>query len=413
VKRLLAALAVTLLILMLAAGGLLLAALDSKPLVERSETISQNAVAQARWLLQSNDPRRLQPGDARRAEIPAALIDEGINFLASRNLRGRGALTLNEESAEIRISLRVPLLPGEHYINLRATVREAEGEPHLVSAAIGNLPVPPALVEFALARAIRLAGYEREWQIARQAIRSLEFEPKYQRVVVSYVWETALLERARNFAVNPQEVVRIRSAHEMLAALLDHKAPGSRVALTEILKPLLSVAGADQAENRRAALLALAAYLSEKDLAHVIPESRNWPRLRPVMVTVQGRYDSAQHFAISAALAAWAGEPIADAIGVYKELLDARHGSGFSFADLAADRAGTRFGERLKRDPERIDRLLAAEFTDGNIMPALNDLPEYLSEREFRRRFGGPGRPAYQQMIDEIEQRLDRLPLYQ
>jgi hypothetical protein len=94
-------------------------------------------------------------------------------------------------------------------------------------------------------------------------------------------------------------------------------------------------------------------------------------------------------------------------------MLDSRHGSGFSFADLAADRAGTRFGEQLTRHPERIDRLLSSGFSDQDIAPALNDLPEYLSEREFRRRFGGPGNPAYQQMLSEIERRLNKIPLYE
>jgi hypothetical protein len=402
-----------LLILLLAAGGLLIAVVDNKPLVSRSETISPIAVAQARWLFSTNDPRRLQAGDARRTAIPAALIDEGINYIASRFLRGRGSLVLAEDSAEIRLSLHLPYVPGERFLNLSGTLREAKGEPRLAAARLGTLPVPPAVVEFFIAQAIGVAGFEQEWQLARKAISSLEFDPQRQRVVVAYIWEPALLDRARNFAINPQDVARIRSAHESLAALLDHKAPGSRMALPEVLKSLLNVGGADQAENRRAALLALAAYLSEKNLAHVIPEAQNWPRIRPVMLTLVGRYDSAQHFAISSALAAWAGEPIADAIGVYKEMLDSRRGSGFSFADLAADRAGTRFGEQLTHHPERIDRLLTSGFSDHNIAPALNDLPEYLSEREFRRRFGGPGNPAYQQMLSEIERRLNKIPLYE
>ena len=409
--RLLAALAGMLLIVMLAAGGLLIAALDSKPLVERSETISPMAVASARWLLKSNDPRRLQSGDARRAAIPAALIDEGINYLASRNLRGRGALVLAEETAEIRLTLRPPIFNG--YVNLRANLREASGEPHLTSASIGTLPLPPWLVELVLHNAIRLAGFEHEWQLAKRALRSLEFDPSRQRVIVSYVWEPALLDRARNIAVSPQDVARIRSAHENLAGLLDHKAPGGRVPLVEVLKPMLDIGGDDQYANRRAAILAVAAYLSEKNLAHVIPEAQNWPRLRPVLLTLLGRGDSAQHFAVSAALAAWAGEPIADAIGVYKELLDARHGSGFSFADLAADRAGTRFGQLLTAQPGRIDRLLASEFADQALVPMLNDLPESIPEREFRRRFGAPGSPGYQKINDEIERRLNDLPLYQ
>ena len=52
-----------------------------------------------------------------------------------------------------------------------------------------------------------------------------------------------------------------------------------------------------------------------------------------------GRQDLAKHFAISAAISAHSGAPLADAIGLYKELEDARGGSGFSFDDLAAEPA--------------------------------------------------------------------------
>ena len=37
---------------------------------------------------------------------------------------------------------------------------------------------------------------------------------------------------------------------------------------------------------------------------------------------------------------------LSDVIGLYKEIEDSRGGSGFSFNDIAADRAGTRFGEK-------------------------------------------------------------------
>lgn len=44
-------------------------------------------------------------------------------------------------------------------------------------------------------------------------------------------------------------------------------------------------------------------------------------------------------------LAAYAGTPLADVVGLFKEMEDSRGGSGLSFNDIAADRAGTRMGE--------------------------------------------------------------------
>lgn len=407
--RLLAWLAGTLLLLALIAGGLLLAGIDRQPLVNRSPTISPVAVAQARWLLLTNDPRRLNAGDARQTPIPAALIDEGINYVATRYLHGRGALALGREQAEIRLSLP---LPGPLYFNCRATVGQANGKPQLTTAHIGWLPVPTSLIALAGGAGLRLAGYEREWQLAYNAIRELRFEPERQRVVIAYTWEPALLERARAIAIDPDDLARIRSAHELLAGLLDHKSAGSRMPLTELLAPLLDIDGSDQTANRRAAIFVLAAYLSERNLATLIPAAASWPRIRPVTPILLGRVDTAQHFVISAALAAWAGEPIADAIGLYKELADARHGSGFSFADLAADRAGTSFGEILVKHPARLDQLLTRPFADADLAPALADLPEYLNAPQFQRQFGDTRSPAYRQLTAEIERRIFALPLY-
>lgn len=411
--RFLAWLAGTLLLLVLATVGLIVTAIDRQPLVSRSATIAPRSVAQAKFLFSANDPRRLLSGEARQSVIPATLIDDGINYVASRYLQGRGALVLKEDTAEIRLTLRPPLLPGERYLNLSATLRQTAGEPQISAAQIGALPIPPLLVEFALGTGVRLAGYEHEWNLARHAIRELKFEPQRQRVIVSYVWQPALLERARSVAVDRDNLARMRSAQEMLAAMLDHQAPGSRIELATILGPLLDVNGSDQRENRRAAIFVLAAYLSEKNIVAFIPEAAHWPRIRPTELTLLGRGDSAQHFVISAALAAWAGEPIADAIGLYKELADSHRGSGFSFADLAADRAGTRFGELLNGDDARLQALLPDKLSDRNLAPTLNDFPEGINQREFRRRFGSTGSPAYQRLADEIEQRLNALPLYQ
>ncbi len=407
--RFLTWLAGILLLLALIAGGLLLAGIDRQPLVDRSPTISPVAVAQARWLLLTNDPRRLKPGDARQTAIPAGLVDEGINYAATRFLGGRGALVLGRDQAEIRLSLP---LPGQLYLNGSATVGRADGKPRLTGARLGWLPLPSSLVDLALAAGLRRAGYQREWQLAYDAIRDLRFEPEHQSLVVSYVWQPAILERARAIAIAPDDLARIRSAHEQLAGLFDHKSAGSRVPLAEVLAPLLDTDGNERMAERRAVLFVLAAYLSERNLAALIPEAAGWPRIRPVAPTLFGRFDSAQHFVISAALAAWAGEPIADAIGLYKELADARHGSGFSFADLAADRAGTNFGELLVRHPERLDDLLAAPFTDSDLAPRIADLPEYLSMQQFQHRFGDTRSPAYRQLTGEIERRIFSLPLY-
>ena len=45
-------------------------------------------------------------------------------------------------------------------------------------------------------------------------------------------------------------------------------------------------------------------------------------------------------------------------------------------------------------------------------MPRVDDLPEHMSEAEFKRRFGGAGDPRYERVVARIDRRIDQLPLY-
>jgi hypothetical protein len=382
--------------------------LDGSPLVRRDESISPQSIAEAKRLLNRNDPRRLHDGDERTASIPAALIDEGVNYLASRGANGRGAFLIAEDSAEVRLTLSLPLA---RYLNLRASLREAAGEPRIAAASIGWLPVPPAVVEWLVAAAMESAGVADQWRIARQAVRRIAFEPGRATVEIDYIWETSLLERARLLAFAPEDVAAIRAARYALAGLLDHYATRTRLPLTNLLTPLLTQLDGST-RQRRATLLVLAVFLAEKDLGAMLPDIGPWPRPRSVLPTLRDRHDSAQHFGISAALAAWAGEPVANAIGLYKEIVDSRDGSGFSFADLAADRAGTRFGQLVVDEPARLNEALTGGLTEDDLAPVLADLPESLSEKEMTRRFHNRKDPAFQRLSEEIERRLSALPLY-
>ena len=112
-------------------------------------------------------------------------------------------------------------------------------------------------------------------------------------------------------------------------------------------------------------------------------------------------------------IAAEAGTPLADTVGLWKELADARHGgSGFSFNDLAADRAGTRFGELAVQDPPRLQARIAAGVADADLMPPVDGLPEHLPQAQFVARYGGVGGAADGRLLADIEARIDALPVF-
>jgi hypothetical protein len=131
-----------------------------------------------------------------------------------------------------------------------------------------------------------------------------------------------------------------------------------------------------------------------------------------VLLSLHGRRDFAEHFMISAALTVNGSSRLANAIGLIKEEEDASKGSGFSFTDLAADHAGVKLGERATGEAaERVQQKLAAARNDADLLPDFRDLPEFMPQAEFDRRFGPVGSPRYQKIIDGIDARLAAHPL--
>ena len=99
----------------------------------------------------------------------------------------------------------------------------------------------------------------------------------------------------------------------------------------------------------------------------------------------------------------------------YKEIRDGQRGSGFSFSDVAANRAGQRFGTLAAGSATSAARLAARlrfPLADSDIMPATTDLPDNLSDQEFARRYGATGSAAYNQQVDDIDRRVSVLALY-
>ena len=173
------------------------------------------------------------------------------------------------------------------------------------------------------------------------------------------------------------------------------------------------------AEDNRAAVLALGMLLGhteiERLVGHVMSD-QDWQDAQVLKgFTLRGRRDWTRHFLVSAALTAASAAAPSDAAGVFKEELDADGGSGFSFGDLAADRAGTRFGVVAVRDETSalaLQQRVLHRFEVGDYFPPASDLPEDIEDAELQSKYGGVGGPLYRRFADEIERRLALCPAY-
>lgn len=402
----------------LLAAGLVFLAIDDSPMIRGQAALTPTHIERARWLLARHDPRTMRAGVLRHIVISEEDLDLATNYLANQYGGGASKLVLHDGGLTVRASLALPANPVGRYVNLDLALRETAGLPRIDALRLGRVPVPAIAANWLLDMGVRYLQSNQRYAAAANVIRQVRSRDGF--LIVDFEWNEAAPEQLRAALIGRQDRERWRMYHERLVALAGAAGTGRVVSLDKFLGPLLQLAvergaAGDAVQENRSALIVLAFYVNGQGMAALAPEARDWPQARRHVVTLAGRSDLPQHFTISAVLAATAGSPLSDVVGLYKELDDARGGSGFSFNDLAADRAGTRLGA-LAVGPatgrERLRRILVAGLTENDLIPEVRDLPEFMPQAEFVRRFGGVGQPRYQAMMERIEQRIAALPLY-
>lgn len=394
--------------------------LDAAPAIEPPSEFRRTDLAWVKALFQKHDPR-LQPPDV----IQSIQLDEGelnrlLNYAVELRQVSGIAAELTPGTATLTATLTVPRNPFGRYLNLTAEVAEAPGGIRIQHLQLGSLPLPGVLADGMARLAHRWLRRDETYATLADAFSRVSFDEN--QATLDYHWRPELLTRlerkSAELLIAPENQARMLAYAEQLDALLKHHPRDSTVPLASVVAPLFAHAqasGGDVAEENRAALTALAAYVSGISLPRLLkgdsPSIRRAPR---VLLSLHGRRDFAEHFMISAAITVNGSSRLANAIGLIKEEEDADKGSGFSFTDLAANRAGVRLGERATGTAAaRVQQRLAAARSDADLLPDFRDLPEFMPQAEFDRRFGPVGGPRYLQVIDHIDARLAAHPLAQ
>lgn len=409
-------LALSLLLALLAAALLLLLPSQQARVAPESE-LSAHDVERALQLARRHDPRRAIPGVVRGLSLSPHEAELLLNLAAARLHPGRWALTLGAEQMQLSGSLRLPANPLGAWLNVELHWRQRPGLPQLVALRLGRLPLPPALAPWLLQRVLAWQGLSGWQAIGAATVQQVRLRP--QRIDIVYAWSTDAPAQLVAALLPAREQERLRVYAERLAGLAAATPGDPGQPLSAVLPPLFalahqrSAAGENAALENRAALLVLGMAANGIGLGTLLPARAAELATRPVRLTLAGRNDFPQHYLSSAVLAAETGTPLADLIGQYKELADARSGSGFSFNDIAANRAGTRIGELAVAAPVLLQQRLARSRSDLDLLPDVSDLPEFVSAAEFNRRYGPPGAAGYESMMRDIEARLAATPLLQ
>lgn len=419
-SRLLRRAALAFVVLLLAAGTVLVAALaaavQAEPAVATTAEPSPLDIARVLWLARQHDPRKAVPGSPRSVTLSERDVELMLNHAAHGRLDGAARVRFVRGGAHLQSSLHLPANPFGRWLNLDLQLSQTAGLPTLSSVRAGAVPLPPTLAEWLLVKVAERKGVVGELRWLAGAAQRVDFSP--QTTTVTYAWPADSAERMLAALVPADEVRRLQAYHGRIVEVAGRQPPGWMAPLVAFIGPLFTLAaertaaGGDAAAENRAALTTLTLYANGRGLQTVLPAARQWPPARPLRLTLAGRDDFPLHWLVSAATAAEGTGPLSRALGVYKEMTDSRSGSGFSFNDMAVNRAGTRLGALAVSEAQRVQARLARGVTEADILPPWADLPEFMPEPEFVRRFGGVGHPPYLAMLGEIDRRVEALPVF-
>jgi len=389
---------------------------SATPALTQAAQLGTADIKRGEKIVKSQHLDKMREGEVRRLQLSSEDVNAVLNYLTGRLNLGVVQATLGEKLMVVRGSLRLPGLPVQRYLNFDLALVQQESLLVPVELRLGNIYLKERWIARVLEWVVGHSPYAPQYAVARNMLQTAVLQPQggeHTALALTFVWQEHALKQALSesgLAMAGVNEAALAAYHQHLAGV---KGRDFARALREafVLAKQRSATGDAVAENR-AALVALAEVVLQQRLL-----SAQAPVTRPGgALALQGREDHAQHFALSAFIAAAGGKQLADAAGLYKELKDAEQGgSGFSFNDIAADMAGTRLGEESTRSQEAAARMqsgLAASASARSFFPRVEDLSEFMKQREFERRFGGVGEPAYQREMAKIEARIAELSLY-
>lgn len=417
-----------------AAGGLGLAflylALEREPLSFPPSPVTSAAKRQL-YAHVRGGARLAMPGDRARE---VRLTPDDLNVLIAWGLSlGEGGrkvrVILADEDATVEASARLPGA-GRH-LNLvasgRLSVDGGRPEVEARSLRIGRLGVPRLLLQPAVSALVASLRGDRRVRPVLEAVEHLSHDASGVRAVVRRraIPRGLLLELVRGEERKPEDEAGVRAQLEGLLGPEVQRVSDADARFARALTVAFALArqrseGGDAVRENRSALLALGLVLGSPRIELLTgrildPELARRAAGYPWSGALRGRVDWSRHFTVSAALAALAFDAASDAAGLFKEELDADGGSGFSFGDLLADRAGTTFAVEATRSvaaARALQERVAAGFRVDDYFPPAADLPEGIQDEELQARYGGVGGPGYAALVEELERRLASCPGY-
>lgn len=392
---------------------LLFFAIDDTPLLKIHQGLNRDDIQRAKQLLHVTASERDQ---IKTVSLDQKDLNIAISYLLNHFVENTTHIEILNDRISAQIAVFVPHTPLGRYLDFSFSVRQAGDEIRIKSFKIGEISIPDPAANILIPALVRYTPLNQYWLVVSQYVKNVHISP--QALEISYLG--SIVDDAKQLVLKKhRDYPNLHVYQQQINDIVARHDPNWRLSLIELLQPLFLSAYENTPEDNaiqenRAIIIAVGSYIYKNDLRHYLPLGLVYSKEYPVYA--YKRTDIPQHFIGSALLASVDSSLLGEQIGIDKELGDAQKGSGFSFIDLTADRAGTRFGKKAihsRSQARELQRVMSSTRDYSAIIPDVTDLPEHMDEKEFSGKFGEVDSSSYSELIKEIDKRINLLPLYQ
>jgi len=409
------AIVLTLIVLMAAAVVAFVGfGMEKRPLVSPTKQSFED-FERVKYLLKENRPDKLKEAGINRLALTGKditlLLNHGLTYIDG----SAGKVDLNDRNIVAHLTLPLPEKISRSYLNLSASMAVHSDRLRFDELKIGRLPIPSAILNSMIPMIHGTLKYNEGYRRLFDQISRID--SNRDMIMVEYRWREELKEelkaKARDLLITDRDKEVLKVYTDRLREIVK-SIPSQTVSLADLLGGLFvtakerSATGKTAREENQALILALAMYVQGTDVDKLLGRASQGSTRR-LDIRLNSRSDLAQHFIVSAAIAVKANTRIADAIGLYKEIDDSLGGTGFSFADLAADRAGVGFAKLATGSDGQAAALqtsMCGKPSETDFMPRTDGLPESIMKLQFKKRYKDLGSSEYELVETEIKNRI-------
>jgi hypothetical protein len=386
--------------------------ISDQPELKLDWAMTQVDVTSAKKILREGS--KTKPDEIGTVELTLADLNLAGNYLLNRFSKGKALIALKDHKIRFAVTATLPENPLGKYVNISFRLGHEDGNPlpTLTKFKAGKLLLPSKVAAWVIETAIKHTSLNEYFLLATDPIKAVTIDD--DKITLTYHPSRTTLKTARDLLTHDSSSKEHGNVYQgKIARIVKAHDPNWRLSLADLLQPLFALAFQRSSletaiEENRIVINTINDYVNSTE-SGVKPPSPYYPAY------LYKRIDLAQHFIGAAAITASVNSQVAQVFGEEKELQDAQSGSGFSFVDLTADKAGTRFGDLATANPNSARKMQQAmstikDYTD--FMPDPRTLPEHMDEATFKKRYGTINSADYEKVSKEIDALIAATPIF-